>query len=156
MPIPREHRYTVRTLWNGETRSIDGFSREHRIDIAGKPSIRGSADPALGGDADCHNPEELLVAALSTCHMLWYLHLCAAKGVVVTAYEDAAEGTMIEERHNGRFVEVVLRPRVTITSDSDAPRAESLHERAHAECFIANSVNFPAHCEPTIVVAATS
>ena len=88
--------------------------------------------------------------------MLWYLHLCAIKGVVVTAYDDAAEGTMAEEPRNGRFVEVVLRPTVTITEDSDATRAEQLHGRAHAECYIANSMNVPVRCEPTIrTVAAT-
>ncbi|MDJ0609640.1 MAG: OsmC family protein, partial [Kiloniellales bacterium] len=113
--------------------------------------IEGSSDPAFLGDPARHNPEDLLVAALSACHMLWYLHLCAVKGVVVTAYRDAAEGTMLEEPRKGRFTEVILRPEVTITAESDAERARQLHERAHAECFIANSVNFPVRCEPEIV-----
>ncbi|MCP4330277.1 MAG: hypothetical protein GY791_17770, partial [Alphaproteobacteria bacterium] len=94
----------------------------------------------------------LLVAALSACHMLWYLHLCSVKGVVVTAYEDRAEGTMVEEPGKGRFTEVTLHPKVEITADSDPERAAALHGRAHAECFIANSVNFPVRCEPRITV----
>ena len=147
---PPQHHYTVRTLWSGETRSYDGYSREHRIEISGKPTIRASSDPAFLGDPSCHNPEDMLVAALSSCHMLWYLHLCAIRGIVVTAYEDAAQGTMLEEPRRGRFLEVVLRPVVTITDDSDATKAISLHERAHGECYIANSVNFPVRCEPTV------
>jgi len=92
----------------------------------------------------------MLLAALSACHMLWYLHLCAVRGVVVTAYEDRAEATMIEAPRAGRFTEAVLHPVVTITAESDAELAQSLHERAHAECFIANSVNFPVRHEPVI------
>lgn len=153
MATPRTHRYALSTSWSGETRDYRRYSRRHRIAFDGKAAIEGSADPALGGDADCHNPEEMMLAALSACHMLWYLHLCADAGVVVTAYEDAAEGTMVEEPHKGRFTEAVLRPSVTIAADSDAARAEALHARAHAECFIANSVNFPVRCEPTIVRA---
>ena len=150
MPEPRQHRYTARTVWAGETRSYEDYSREHRIEVPGKPPVRASADPAFRGDPSCHNPEDLLVASLSSCHMLWYLHLCAVKGVVVTAYEDDAEGTMLEVPRKGHFAEVVLRPVVTITAESDAARAEALHERAHAECYIANSMNFPVRCEPTI------
>ena len=128
-------------------------SRAHEILAGGKPPIAGSADPAFRGDAARWNPEDMLVGSLSACHMLWYLHLCSVKGVTVLAYEDEAEGTMIEEPRNGRFAEVVLRPRVTIRAGSDPDRAAALHERAHADCFIANSMNFPVRCEPEIVVA---
>ncbi len=116
--------------------------------------LRGSADPAYRGDADRHNPEDLLVAALSACHMLWYLHLCASAGVVVTAYEDRAEGTMRTHADGaGEFAKVTLRPRVTITGDSDAATAERLHEQANALCFIARSVAFPVGHAPEIVRA---
>ncbi len=156
MAEPKQHHYQVNTIWSGAaqgpTRDYKSYSREHVIEIAGKPPILCSADPGFRGDPARHNPEEMLVAAISACHMLWYLHFCAVKGVVVTSYVDAAEGTMIEEPHNGRFAEVVLRPTVTITGASDPARAEALHEPAHAECFIANSVNFPVRYEPTIVV----
>lgn len=145
-----EHRYEIRVSWSGETRSYDSYSRAHRVEIAGKPDITASSDPAFRGDADLPNPEDMLLAALSSCHMLWYLHLCAVKGVVVTAYADRAEATMLQAPRAGRFTEVVLHPVVTITPDSDAELAESLHERAHAECFIANSVNFPVRREPVI------
>ncbi len=153
----KEHRYAVKTVWTGAeqgpARDYKSYSRDCRLEIDGKPPIDGSADPAFRGDPARHNPEDLLVASLSACHMLWYLHLCTVKGVTVTAYEDSAEGTMVAEPHNGRFTEVTLRPVVTITPDSDAEVAEALHEPAHAECFVANSVNFPMRCEPKIVKA---
>ncbi len=154
MAQTKQHRYAVTTQWTGSdqgpARDYESYSRAHRFAIPGKPDIAGSSDPNFMGDASRHNPEELLVAALSGCHMLWYLHLCTVKGVVVEAYEDAADGIMVEEPRNGRMTEVTLRPVVTISADSDAGRAEQLHARAHAECFIANSMNFPVHCRPTI------
>ncbi len=146
----KQHRYQLRVHWSGETRGYESYSRAHRIAINGKPTISASADPTFLGDADLPNPEDMLLAALSACHMLWYLHLCAVKGVVVTAYEDRAEATMVEAPRAGRFTDVVLRPIVTITAESDETLAHDLHERAHAECFIANSVNFPVRHEPTI------
>ncbi|MFP4539172.1 MAG: OsmC family protein [Dichotomicrobium sp.] len=149
-----EHRYEVRVSWSGETRSYDSYSRAHRIEIDGKPAITASSDPAFRGDPKLLTPEDMLLAALSSCHMLWYLHLCAVKGVVVTDYQDRAEATMVVARRAGRFTEVVLHPVVTITPDSDTALAESLHERAHAECFIANSVNFPVRYQPVIERAA--
>lgn len=156
MAQAKEHRYDVTIVWSGAaqgpTRDYKSYSREHRIEIAGKPPIPASSDPGFRGDPARHNPEEMLLAAISSCHMLWYLHLCSVKGVLVTSYTDTASGTMIEEPRNGRFTEVVLRPTVTIAGASDPIRAEALHEPAHAECFIANSVNFPVLCEPTIIV----
>jgi len=145
-----EHRYEVYVTWSGETRGYESYSRAHHIVINGKPTIAASADPAFLGDADLPNPEDMLLAALSACHMLWYLHLCAVKGVVVTAYEDRATATMVEAPRAGCFTQAVLHPVVTITADSDAEVARRLHERAHAECFIANSVNFPVKHEPVI------
>ena len=156
----KEHHYTVKTVWTGAdegpARDYKTYSRAYRFEIAGKPPLDGSADPAFRGDPARHNPEDLLVASLSACHMLWYLHLCAVKGVVVTAYEDSAQGTMVAEPRNGRFTEVVLHPVVTITPDSDAEAAEALHERAHAECFVSNSVNFPVRWQAKIVKAEAS
>ncbi len=145
-----QHRYEVRVSWSGETRSYESYSRNHTVQVPGKPAIHASADKAFRGDPGLTTPEDMLLAALSACHMLWYLHLCAVKGVVVTAYEDRAEATMVEAPRAGRFTEVLLRPVVTITRQSDANVAHSLHERAHAECFIANSVNFPVRHAPVI------
>jgi organic hydroperoxide reductase OsmC/OhrA len=155
----REHRYAVTVEWTGNrgegTASYKGYERAHELRAEGKPAIPGSSDPAFRGDPARWNPEELLVASLSACHKLWYLHLCATAGVVVTDYVDAAEGVMAEEASgSGHFVRVALRPRVTITAGSDPERARALHDEAHAMCFIANSVNFPVTHEPTVVVEA--
>ena len=143
--------------WTGNTgqgtREYRGYERAHEYAIEGKPVILGSSDPAFRGDKTRHNPEELLVMALSSCHLLSYLHLCATNKVVVVAYEDAAVGTMVESvEKGGQFTEVVLRPTVTIEAGGDAALAESLHEKAHHYCFIANSVNFPVRCEPTTCI----
>lgn len=152
----RQHNYEVTIRWDGaqgSTRDYRAYSREHVIEIAGKATLRASADGAFRGDAALHNPEDLLVASLSSCHMLWVLHLCAENGVEVLHYEDAALGKMTEQPGGGRFTEVLLRPRVTISESSDEATALAQHERAHKECFIANSVNFPVRHEPVIVRA---
>jgi organic hydroperoxide reductase OsmC/OhrA len=151
------HRYAVDVVWTGNrgngTRTYAGYGREHEIRAAGKPVIAGSSDAAFRGDASKYNPEDTLVASLSTCHMLWYLHLAADAGVIVTDYQDHAEGVLsIDAEHGGRFTEAVLHPVVTITAQSDAAKAESLHQDAHHVCYIAKSVNFPVRCEPRIVV----
>ena len=152
----REHHYRVEVTWTGNTGSgtsgYKAYERAHGITAGeGKPPIPGSSDPAFRGDPARWNPEELLVASLSACHKLWYLHLCAQAGVIVTGYADAAEGVMEESADgSGRFTRVVLRPQVTIAAGSDPGKAEALHERAHAMCFIANSVSFPVEVAATI------
>jgi len=152
----KEHRYAVAVEWTGNTGAgtagYRAYERSHEISTpdAPKPSIPGSSDPAFRGDRARWNPEELLVASLSACHKLWYLHLCSTAGVVVTDYVDRAEGWMVEEDGGGRFRRVVLRPTVTIAAGSDAERARELHHEAHRLCYIANSVNFPVEHEPEI------
>ena len=116
----------------------------------GKPTLRGSSDPLFRGDPALHNPEDLLVAALSSCHMLSYLAHAARAGLHVLAYEDDATGTMTFAGGGGRFTDVLLRPRVTIAAGADAALAEALHGRAHDDCFIAASCNFPVRHEATI------
>lgn len=154
----RNHRYRVDVLWTGNrgsgTDHYRSYGRDHVIRVTGKPELAGSADPAFHGDASRHNPEDMLVAALSSCHMLSYLHMAMLAGVVVTGYQDVAEGAMVTEGSSGHFTEVVLRPVVTISAQSDPVRAEAVHDDAHHACFIANSVNFPVRCEPRIVVAS--
>jgi organic hydroperoxide reductase OsmC/OhrA len=151
----REHTYELQVQWQGNlgqgTSSYTAYSRSHELSAPGKPVIAGSSDPAFRGDRSRYNPEELLVGSLSTCHMLWYLHLCAEAGVVVTHYEDHPIGTMIESARGGRFKQVTLRPRVRIAKGSDAKLAMKVHHKAHDACFIANSVNFPVTCEPVEV-----
>jgi organic hydroperoxide reductase OsmC/OhrA len=156
MASTREHRYAVSVSWTGNlgigTSGYRDYSRDYDISAEDKPAIRGSSDPAFRGDRSRWNPEELLVASLSACHKLWYLHLAADAGIVVTAYVDHAEGVMeTTAAGSGRFKSVVLRPVVTVTAGSDVERARALHEPAHEKCFIANSVNFPVECEPEIV-----
>jgi organic hydroperoxide reductase OsmC/OhrA len=151
------HTYRATVRWTGDlgtgTSSYRAYSRAHAIEAPGKSAIAGSSDPAFRGDAAAWNPEELLVASLSACHQLWYLHLAAVNAIVVKAYVDTAEGTMSEEADGGgRFTRVVLRPHVTIAAGGDAEKARTLHREAHEKCFIANSVNFPIECEPEIVV----
>lgn len=152
----KRHRYETAVVWTGNlgtgTSDYKSYARDHEIRAAGKPPLLGSSDPAFRGDAARHNPEEMLVASLSACHMLWYLHLCAEASVIVLEYVDRAEGTMVETADGGgRFVEVVLRPRVTLRAGADLTKAGELHDRAHALCFIANSVSFPVRHEPEIV-----
>jgi organic hydroperoxide reductase OsmC/OhrA len=144
--MQRKHRYSVNVRWTGNTgkgtSDYRSYQRDHEINVLGKPLILGSADPKFRGDPHRYNPEELLVSALSTCHMLWFLHLCADAGIVVVSYEDRAEGTMEESiERGGRFVRVTLRPHVRVTGSAE--QAEALHQRAHELCYIANSVNFP-------------
>ena len=152
------HKYSLNVTWTGNTgagtRDYRSYERRHEIAAPGKPVLPASSDPGFRGDASRYNPEELLVASLSSCHMLWYLHLASDAGIVVTAYRDEPLGTMHEAPDgNGAFTDVLLRPAVTVAHDSDIVVASELHHRAHALCFIANSVNFPVRCEPTLEIA---
>jgi organic hydroperoxide reductase OsmC/OhrA len=150
----KRHHYRASISWSDATTAYEAYARDHVARIAGKADLPLSSDPAFRGSAARYNPEELLVVSLSSCHMLWYLHLCAVAGVVVTGYTDEADGTMIEDGNAGRFERVVLRPHVTIAR-GDSAKAAELHHEAHRLCYIANSVNFPVDCEPVIVAAET-
>ena len=152
-----DHAYVVTVNWTGNkgsgTSGYRDYARAHDIGAQGKPPIPASSDPAFQGDRTRYNPEELLVASLSSCHMLWYLHLCSAEGILVQSYEDIAEGVMTERPDGGgAFVEVVLAPEITLSPGSNMERAQALHADAHRKCFIANSVNFPVRHEPVFHV----
>ena len=152
------HVYSTKLTWTGNqgkgTSGYKAYTRDYDVACEGKAVIKGSSDPNYFGDATRHNPEDMLLAALSACHMLWYLHLCSVNGIVVTDYEDHAEGVMeMSGDGSGQFTQVTLRPRVTITAESDSAGAEHLHERAGALCNIARSVNFPVEHEATVKVA---
>lgn len=158
MSHEKQHQYTTRTEWTGNlgegTTNYRAYSRDHLISAEGKPAMPGSSDPAFRGDAARWNPEEMLVASLSSCHMLWYLHLCAQAKITVLAYHDDAQGTMVEGADGGgHFSQVTLRPVATLAAGSDEVAAKALHEQAHHLCFIANSVNFPVAIEPTVRLA---
>jgi organic hydroperoxide reductase OsmC/OhrA len=153
------HTYGTYVHWtaaNGEgTKSYRSYSRNYTIGAAGKPEIAGSSDPAFRGDASRYNPEELLVASLSSCHMLWYLHLCSVSGITVVDYRDSASGAMEEDGSGlAQFESVDLRPVVTIAGEADRVKALELHREAHRLCFIARSVNFPVKVEAKIAWAA--
>lgn len=151
--MARIHRYTLTLDWTGNrgsgTSGYKDYGRDHSLTAPGKPPITGSSDPAFLGDAAAWNPEQLLLASLSACHQLWFLHLAAQAGVIVTEYRDQPEGEMQEDADGGgQFNGVTLRPRVTVDGVVESGLLERLHHRAHQLCFIARSVNFPVLCEP--------
>jgi organic hydroperoxide reductase OsmC/OhrA len=153
----KRHAYEVRVDWTGNegkgTETYRSYRRDHEITSGSKAGIPGSSDPAFLGDPARYSPEELLVASLSGCHMLWYLHLCAVSGVVVLGYCDTAAGEMAENVDgSGQFTRVVLRPVVRIAAGGDPGKASALHHEAHRYCFIARSVNFPVELEPEVFV----
>ena len=153
----KEHHYTTQLMWTGNTGTgtahYRSYDRDHILSVTGKPEIPGSSDPSFRGNPQRYNPEELLVSSLSSCHMLWYLHLCAVNGVVVMDYKDEATGTMVETADGGGyFSEVTLKPVVTIADGGMSEKARSLHHDANELCFIANSVKFPVNHELTIRV----
>jgi organic hydroperoxide reductase OsmC/OhrA len=154
----RTHRYRARVTWTGNrgsgTSGYREYDRHHEISADSKPALPGSADPAFRGDAARWNPEELLVASLSACHQLWYLHLCADAGIRVLTYVDDAEGELQEGgAGGGRFVRATLRPKVTVARGADVAAARALHAQAHTLCFVANSVNFPVSHEAEVTEA---
>ena len=162
----RTHSYDVTVAWTGNrgsgTSGYREYDRDHEVTVsgdgegaggAGRPApIAGSSDSAFRGDPGRWNPEQLLTAALAQCHMLSYLHACTAAGIVVTGYTDEAHGTMTESTDGGgHFVEVVLRPRVTVAALDMVEKATALHQEAHERCFIASSVNFPVRHESVVL-----
>ena len=147
------HTYKSKTIWTGNTGSgtVDykSYERSHTISIDRKIDIPASSDPAFRGDPTKHNPEELFLSSLSSCHMLWYLHVCSAAGIGVESYEDNAVGIMEEtENGSGKFTEVTLYPIVTVRDKSMIEKANMLHHEANKMCFIANSCNFEVKHKP--------
>lgn len=154
------HHYATRLRWEGNlgqgTARYDAYARSHRVLVAGKPDLLGSADPVFLGDADRHNPEELFLASISACHMLVYLALCARRGIEVVGYEDEAHGTLHVHAAGGQFDEVTLHPVVTIEREDARAAALALHDVAHERCFVAASCRVPIRLAPTVRVAAAA
>lgn len=153
-----EHAYTARIAWTGNrgtgTSAYRAYDRTWQVETPGKPVVLCSNDPLLGGDSGLHNPEDMLLSALSACHMLWYLHLASVAGIVVTGYEDCPEGIGETAPDGaGQFVRATLRPVITLAPGMDAARADSIHVEIHKYCFIARSVRFPVTCEADYRVA---
>lgn len=155
--MKRQHRYQAAVTWTGNlgtgTDNYRNYSRDYIIEIENKKKIEGSSDPAFRGDSYRYNPEELFLSSIASCHLLWYLHLCADQGVIVESYTDRATGTM-EELSNGSgfFTEVILHPIVIVSNEQMVTLAKVLHEKANTMCFIANSINFPVRHQPEIKV----
>jgi organic hydroperoxide reductase OsmC/OhrA len=160
--MDHEHHYRITTTWSDDREAGTGhrraYTRNHEISADGKSaSVLGSSDVAFRGDRSRYNPEELLVGSLSACHMLWFLHLCADAGIIVTDYRDAAIGTMVEHQDGaGEFTRVTLHPRVVITDLGRIAEATTLHARAHHLCFVARSMNFSVEHEPLIIASGSS
>ena len=153
----KKHQYQIQVTWTGNlgegTKDYKSYSRNHEILAEGKSVIHGSSDPSFRGDPTRYNPEDLFVSTLASCHLLWYLHLCTVNKITVVNYVDQSVGTMIEkEDGSGAFEEVILQPNITILEAGKKELAIQLHHQAHEKCFIANSVNFPVKCEPTILI----
>ena len=145
--MDKAYQYNLSLSWTGNrgkgTINYQSYERDYSISIEGKAQINGSSDPAFRGDASKYNPEELFLASLASCHMLWFLHLCAQNGIIVTAYVDQPSGTLImNDDGGGKFKEVILNPEVTVTDNTKLESLNALHVRANGLCFIANSVNF--------------
>lgn len=156
--MEKVHRYALDVEWTGNTgegtKDYRSYKRDYKIRMLHKPIIEGSSEVAFRGDITRHSPEDLFVASIAGCHMLWYLHLCADAGIVVTSYLDAATGSMLEdESGGGKFSEVVLHPQVSITDSGMVSKAQELHHKANELCYIARSCNFPIKHEAVISVA---
>jgi organic hydroperoxide reductase OsmC/OhrA len=154
----KEHHFQTTVTWSGNkgsgTAGYASYDRSHTVSIKNKPDLLCSSDPAFLGDGTKYNPEDLLIASLSACHMLWYLHLCSDAGIIVTKYSDEAKGLMKEnDNGGGHFISVVLYPTVVVTEHTMIEKAKSLHDAAHKKCFIANSCNFPVTHIPKILVS---
>ncbi|HEY3753251.1 MAG TPA: OsmC family protein [Pseudonocardiaceae bacterium] len=150
------HTYETQVVWKGNlgtgTSGYRDYGRACELSATDRPTILASADPTFRGDPTRWNPELALLGALSQCHLLSYLHVCTTAGVVVVSYSDDAVGTMAQSGIGGHFTEVVLRPQVVVASAAMVDNAVGLHADASRACFIANSVNFPVHHEPTVSV----
>ncbi len=150
--MAKQHLYKTNLVWKGNkgsgTMDYRSYDRDFEVEIEGKIPIQGSSDSVFLGDKTKYNPEDLLLSSVSSCHMLWFLHLCSKNGIVVIDYQDSAEGSMDENADgSGKFTEIVLHPKVVISNSSDIDLANSLHAEANKMCFIANSVNFPVKHE---------
>lgn len=155
--MSKEHHYKATIEWTGNkgtgTSGYRNYERSHTIQIDKKILVEGSSDPAFRGDKTKHNPEDLLLSSLSSCHMLWYLHFCSEEGIIVTAYLDEATGIMAENSDgSGQFTSVTLHPVVTVAEESMVEKARELHYKAGQFCFIARSVNFPVKHIPSVLV----
>ncbi|MDP2699536.1 OsmC family protein [Thalassospira sp.] len=154
--MSKEHDFTCQIAWTGNrgegTKNYRGYDRTWNVQTPGKPVIKCSNDPLLGGDPTLPNPEDMLIAALSACHMLWFLHLASTAGIAVQGYEDNPVGVGESSPNGaGRFVRATLRPTIRVPKGTDCQQADAIHHEIHKYCFIARSVNFPVAYEATYI-----
>lgn len=151
--MKNQYLYSLELVWTGEESKDDlRNDRLYEIQIEGKELLKGSADPSFYGDSALYNPEELLLAALVSCHMMSYLYVCRNNGVRVLSYKDAPKGVLkVNQDGSGQFEKVSLNPFVKIADLTKIDLAKSLHQSASRLCFIANSCNFPIDCLPVII-----
>ena len=152
----KQHNYALKINWTRNigsgTNSYKSYERSFEVSVDGKEIINGSSDSFFIGDKTKYNPEELLLASISSCHILWYLHLCAYDGIIVTSYIDNAEGIMVEnDNGGGKFEQVILKPVISVTENSMIEKAIIQHAKANKTCFTANSVNFRISHQPVIL-----
>ncbi|UIR54999.1 OsmC family protein [Sphingobacterium sp. SRCM116780] len=155
--MAKEHHYQQKLIWTGnmgkDTLSYQDYKRDFEIKLPSKATILGSSDPAFLGDPTRHNPEDLFLSAVSSCHMLWYLHFCAVSGILVERYEDQPIGILTEEKSGaGQFTKITLHPTVWIRGSEHVTLAKELHAKANSFCFIAKSINIPVDHLPVIIV----
>lgn len=153
----KSQEYRVRIAWTGNrgtgTSAYRAYDRNWDLESPGKPVVHCSNDPALGGDPSRYNPEDMLVTAIASCHMLWYLHLCSVAGIIVTSYSDEPVGVMgLQIDGAGQFEKVTLHPRIALKPGSNVEKARALHGEIHKYCFVSRSVNFPVLHEPIIII----
>ncbi len=151
----KNHHYKSKIEWTGNTgestKNYRSYKRSYTISVEGKAEINGSSDPAFLGNPGLHNPEDLLLASVSSCHLLWYLHFCSVNKILVLEYTDFAEGIMVEEENgSGKFTEITLRPQIIVAEKEMIEKAVELHQKANEYCFIANSMNFEVKHKPEI------
>ncbi|REC55529.1 OsmC family peroxiredoxin [Chryseobacterium piscium] len=151
----KQHQYKSKIKWTGNTsestQNYRSYERSYTISVDGKAEIKGSSDPAFLGNPELHNPEDLLLASVSSCHLLWYLHFCSVNKILVLEYIDFVEGTMIEsENGSGKFTEIILKPKILVAEKEMIEKAIELHHKANEYCFIANSLNFEVKHQPEI------
>lgn len=150
------HEYHTTLKWTGNTgagtSAYTAYERSYTIVTEGKPIIEGSSDPAFRGEASKYNPEELFLASIASCHMLWFLHLASSNGITVTSYEDQPVGMMMEHQDgSGQFENVILRPVIEIVQKDKKEMIHALHHAAGQNCFIARSLNFTVSYESTVL-----
>ena len=155
--MERRHQYQSTVTWTGNrgsgTLDYRAYDRNFLVRIEGKPDIEGSSDSVFNGDKSVHNPEDMLLSAVASCHMLWYLHLCSENEIIVLEYTDYAIGEMKEEKDgSGRFESITLQPEIVINDEKNIVKAKALHAEANKMCFIANSLNFPVKHEVKVSI----